>query len=329
MKSLIKWSKVKLAGAIAILALLVPSLAFAALNPVLDPSNVYQVANRSVSATWGTSATAQPGQTLTFMVHVHNNVFNTTATNVRVRAALPQGEFTNYTSVATVSADNSSTVSGRVNLAVTQPATLEYIPGSTVMYNHANQVEANLPDGITGNGITVLNALQGCWEYERWVMFKARVVAREIPLSGGIRIIKFNDINGSRVRESNEPLLSGWQFRISGPNGFERTVATDANGQFSLTGLPAGRYIVTEINQAGWENTTGLTLARDLVGTETQEYVFGNRQTETPPPNGGGGELPVSGPADAAGATGAAMTFSGAILAWIRSKKNLISALRK
>lgn len=154
------------------------------------------------------------------------------------------------------------------------------------------------------------------------------------PLTQGIIIQKYEDTNANRTRDAGEAMLSGWQFRVTGPN-FDRTVATDGSGESAIDNLPVGRYIVTEINQDGWENTTGLVVSEDLSVGETQIYVFGNRRTTPPPPPpppGGGGEvteLPVSGPAETAAATGAAMTFSGTILAWIRSKKNLLAALGK
>lgn len=164
--------------AIAIAAVVIPTFAFAALSPVLDNSKVFQIANRSNSATWGTTATAKPGETLTFMVHVHNNVVNTTATNVKVQATLPQNEVTNYTARATVSADNAQTVAGTVNFTLSESAKLEYVPGSTQLY-HNNQVERVLPDTVTTTGV-VIGDIEGCYEFERWVIFKAKVVKKQV-----------------------------------------------------------------------------------------------------------------------------------------------------
>jgi len=181
MKKLIKLTKTKLFGAIAILAIFMPMIALADLSPVLDSEDLYKIANRSNAATWGTSATADPGQTLSFLVHVHNDVLETTANNVRVQAVISSGEVTSYTSMATARADNASPVSGTTSYTFSSPATLEYIPGSTVLYNHFNQVEKNLPDGITTGGVNLGLDLQGCWEYEKWVIFQAKVVAKENP----------------------------------------------------------------------------------------------------------------------------------------------------
>jgi hypothetical protein len=66
---------------------------------------------------------------------------------------------------------------------------------------------------------------------------------------------------------------------------------------------------VTEINQNGWQNTTGLSIQRSVTtDPRTQTFIFGNRKvTETPNTPGGGETKPLtsSGPADAAGAAGA------------------------
>ena len=181
MKKLFKLTKAKIFGAIAILAIAIPIFAMADLSPVLDSQDLYKIANRSNAATWGTSATADPGETLSFLVHIHNNVLNTTANNIRVQAVLSSGEVSSYTSTAHVQADNASPVSGNTSYTFSTPATLEYISGSTVLYNHFNQVEKNLPDGITTGGVSLGLNLQGCWEYEKWVIFQAKVVAVENP----------------------------------------------------------------------------------------------------------------------------------------------------
>jgi len=181
MKKLLKLTKLKLFGATAIMAILMPMIALADLSPVLDSQDLYKIANRTNSATWGASATADPGQTLSFLVHIHNNVLETTANNIRVQAVISSGEVTSYTSTAHVQADNASPISGTTSYTFSSPASLEYIPGSTVLYNHFNQVEKNLPDGITTGGVNLGLNLQGCWEYEKWVIFQAKVVAKENP----------------------------------------------------------------------------------------------------------------------------------------------------
>lgn len=153
--------------------------------------------------------------------------------------------------------------------------------------------------------------------------------ARNRTTQVGLRIVKFNDTNANGSQDDNEPLLSGWAFRVVGPN-FDRIVTTDANGTSTITGLQPGIYTVTEINQAGWTNTTGLSIQRNVTtDPATQTFVFGNRRNETPPGPGGGESLPKSGTADAAGAAGATTTMIGAVVAWINSKRSFLATLKK
>lgn len=153
-------------------------------------------------------------------------------------------------------------------------------------------------------------------------------------IRGAITVYKFEDLNQNRVQDSNESLLSGWHFRITG-NGIDQTIITGTGGSATIGNLPNGVYTVEEVLQTGWICTTGATRQTEIIRESDETIIFGNLRTTTPPPGGGGtpptsgGPLATSGPAETAAATGAAMTLSGGILAWIRSKKDLISALRK
>lgn len=61
---------------------------------------------------------------------------------------------------------------------------------------------------------------------------------------GSLKLIKTADVR------TGEPALpvSGIQFRVTGPNGFDQTVTTGADGTFTLGNLNAGTYTVTELN---------------------------------------------------------------------------------
>ena len=61
---------------------------------------------------------------------------------------------------------------------------------------------------------------------------------------GSLKLIKTADVR------AGEPALpvSGIQFRVTGPNGFNQTVTTGADGTFTLGNLNAGTYTVTELN---------------------------------------------------------------------------------
>lgn len=49
------------------------------------------------------------------------------------------------------------------------------------------------------------------------------------------------------VKTSNDGKVEGFSFRITGENGFDVTLKTDANGEIVIEGLRIGEYTVSEI----------------------------------------------------------------------------------
>ncbi|MFC1568929.1 GEVED domain-containing protein [bacterium] len=71
---------------------------------------------------------------------------------------------------------------------------------------------------------------------------------------------KWNDLNGNKQWDMNEPPLANWTIWLdANQNGVEDAGdlydQTDASGQFTFTGLSAGQYIVGETMKAGWVQT--------------------------------------------------------------------------
>ena len=61
---------------------------------------------------------------------------------------------------------------------------------------------------------------------------------------------KFNDLNNNGVKDSGEPPVQGTQIHLfdsaTGGTNFHQHQLTDASGNFSFTGVPAGDYILCE-----------------------------------------------------------------------------------
>jgi len=109
--------------------------------------------------------------------------------------------------------------------------------------------------------------------------------------SGSLRILKYNDHNGSGHRDPGDEGLNGWQFTIDGPGGYHAvsTTATTADGPgyINLNNLAAGDYTVLErldLESADWVNTepggfppgaNPWELKAVVLGTRT-EFEFGN-----------------------------------------------------
>ena len=101
---------------------------------------------------------------------------------------------------------------------------------------------------------------------------------------GQICVAKYNDVNSDGAHNAGEPMLSGWQFTISGPSG-PLTLTTGSNGTACTPiSLALGTYTATEVAQSGWTNTSpaGTSPHRTVTvvaGTSTGNLMFGNAHT--------------------------------------------------
>ncbi|NTW29326.1 MAG: DUF11 domain-containing protein [Coriobacteriia bacterium] len=90
-----------------------------------------------------------------------------------------------------------------------------------------------------------------------------------------VTALKYNDQNGNGVREANEPALSGWTFALY--NGETTvTVTTGADGKALFSDLKPGTYVLSEVEQAGWFNTTGLPYTFTLQSGDAGTILVGN-----------------------------------------------------
>jgi len=66
----------------------------------------------------------------------------------------------------------------------------------------------------------------------------------------------FNDLNGNGTLDPGEPGLQGWTVDLlNSQNNVIATTTTDANGDYSLTGIGPGTFTVQEVLQSGWTQT--------------------------------------------------------------------------
>jgi hypothetical protein len=71
---------------------------------------------------------------------------------------------------------------------------------------------------------------------------------------------KWNDLDQDGERDADEPGLAGWTiFLDANGNGDldagETSTLTNADGNYSFTGLTTGNYLVAEVQQIGWQKT--------------------------------------------------------------------------
>ena len=155
--------------------------------PLLDARDFSQNTSFSSSqADHDDGVTANPGDTLEFIVYYHNGAADdpdNTAHNVRISASLPSGESFNHTVSATISADNATSVYSSdanrggnvtVHISGTAAQSLQYIPGSTTWYKERSTVGESMPDGIVTGGVNI-GDVRGCWNFSGFVRFRVRV----------------------------------------------------------------------------------------------------------------------------------------------------------
>ena len=137
--------------------------------------------NNDSSDSWDHDVTLTSGQQVQLYAEIHNTNVPSTANNVKVKATLPGGTFTDGSSTATLTADNASSVSDSVALHITGGGQLNYVPGSTVLTwdpNGDGNYEYNLTpvaDGIVDGGFTLPSGLNGWNQYIAQVAFLAQV----------------------------------------------------------------------------------------------------------------------------------------------------------
>jgi serine-aspartate repeat-containing protein C/D/E len=99
---------------------------------------------------------------------------------------------------------------------------------------------------------------------------------------GSISGLKYNDLNANSVRDATDPPLPNWQIYID-INGNGRLDANEPNtitnqqGDYTFANVSPGRYVVREVQQPGWVQTTPNPGPIDISsGTNAVGVNFGN-----------------------------------------------------
>ena len=94
---------------------------------------------------------------------------------------------------------------------------------------------------------------------------------------------KFHDRNGNGVRDPGEEGLAGWTIELvdAATGVVLQTAVTDEDGRYCFLGLASpGTYIVREVLQPGWTNTTPRERLYVLPRDCGKQVDFGNRRTQ-------------------------------------------------
>ena len=106
-----------------------------------------------------------------------------------------------------------------------------------------------------------------------------------VPNTGTISGHVFNDANGNGVQDAGDTPLVNWGVYLDVNHngqydpGVDPFTATDANGNFTFTGLPPGDYVLNQQVPAGYRRTAVGTAGYAVgvpTGAAETGYVFGN-----------------------------------------------------
>lgn len=118
--------------------------------------------------------------------------------------------------------------------------------------------------GVTAGTVTIGRVLQAGWvatapaDNRQVVAVVADETASGADFGsfqlGSISGLKFEDRNANGVRDADESALAGWTIQLdrNGDGSIDASAVTGEDGSYAFTGLTAGRYVLTEVGQAGW-----------------------------------------------------------------------------
>ena len=102
---------------------------------------------------------------------------------------------------------------------------------------------------------------------------------------GSISGMIFNDANANGIKDSGEVGLSNWRIQLSKEGVQVDSVLTNSSGNYTFTGVTFGTYIVSEVIQGGWTQSTpeypGTHSLSITSGSTVTGKNFGNFQRAT------------------------------------------------
>lgn len=266
MKLLNTLPKRLLAGAIMAVAFAFPIAASAAQTVQIEGS--MGVANQTNGDTaYSQSVNASYNQVVKLQVYYHNRELPDSgkiAQNLRVKINIPTTPGTTQTQTATISADNSNTVTSQTTVNLNRSdAYLQYIPGTanwrhnTGTNTNLNIVDTPISDAVvtSGQGVVLENE-QPCYNFSATVTVLARVM---VPGTKVVKQVQKASETGkwavSNTANPGDTLKYMISYTNTG-NTVAKNVIVRDNLPPNMTYVPGSTVVTNGSNPAGAKDTT-------------------------------------------------------------------------
>ena len=195
----------------------------------------------------------------------------------------------NNNAIDTIKAGNSMTITDTNGVLKDYPAfTNNDTNGVTITHNNnSNSITISVSKSCTAKKYEILNNTyikkvtgsdENCLLYNpkeggtQKLLYSAYYDPISFAFNGTIQPIG----NLQLKKTSEDGQVGGINFTVTGPNGFNRTIATDGNGEWKIEGINPGTYTVTEesINKCVPQNSQTVTVEG---GNKTATVTFSNK----------------------------------------------------
>lgn len=148
----------------------------------------------------------------------------------------------------------------------TQNVTIKKGGNATAKFEYQRSADSSLTGVVNGAG----NIRLDCGNQHA-----TRIIPQDKQEAGALKIVKFEDKNGNKKQDKDEPPMPGVRFKVKGIGVF----VTDNKGQIEIANLVPHTYTVQEImnGQSPYSSTTGLTQKAKVVNKKTATAKFGNK----------------------------------------------------
>lgn len=139
--------------------------------------------------------------------------------------------------------------------------------GKVVKTGTTDRSGSYLITGLSPGNYALEETLQPGWDQAAPVRPKAYAVnlttrsisgkdfgnAANLSISG----VKYEDQNKNGIRDQTEPKMAGWPIQLESPGGYAISeTVTDRNGTYVFPGLQPGIYVIREVQQPEWNQSS-------------------------------------------------------------------------